>query len=228
MLTPAQILEENAPLTEDESRLRHAMRCSPFVQRLLHSDATLLPDLMQHLHAPWTGFNMHEALEAYEVNDDASLKKALRRLRSRVMLRVIVRDLCGLGDLQEVMHSMTALAETSVQFALQHLTAWQEAIYGSPIGESGAKQDFIVVGMGKLGGGELNVSSDVDLIFAYEEDGETNGAKVISNFDFFVRLAKKLIAAIDEITEDGFVFRVDMRLRPYGSDGPLASSFAML
>ncbi|HZV99114.1 MAG TPA: bifunctional [glutamate--ammonia ligase]-adenylyl-L-tyrosine phosphorylase/[glutamate--ammonia-ligase] adenylyltransferase, partial [Methylophilaceae bacterium] len=163
-----------------------------------------------------------------KVDDEASLKKALRRLRSRVMLRVIVRDLCGLGDLQEVMHSMTALAETSVQFALQHLTAWQEAVYGSPIGESGAKQDFIVVGMGKLGGGELNVSSDVDLIFAYEEDGETNGPKVISNFDFFVRLAKKLIAAIDEITEDGFVFRVDMRLRPYGSDGPLASSFAML
>jgi len=89
-------------------------------------------------------------------------------------------------------------------------------------------QQLIVVGMGKLGGNELNVSSDIDLIFAFEEDGETNGSKLLSNHEFFTRVAKKLIAAIDEITQDGFVFRVDMRLRPYGSDGPLACSFAMM
>lgn len=234
MLTIAQILEEDTTLSNDEAHLRHAMRCSPFVQRLLNSDDALLQDLLQNLHRPWTAQAMRDWLAKQEITDEATVKTALRKLRSRVMLRVIVRDLCGLSGLNgesgldEVMHCMTALAEVAVQFALQHLSRWQHAIYGEPIGESGSKQELIVVGMGKLGGGELNVSSDVDLIFAYEENGETNGSKPISNHDFFLRLAKKLIAAIDEITHDGFVFRVDMRLRPYGSDGPMACSFTML
>jgi glutamate-ammonia-ligase adenylyltransferase len=234
MPTIAQILEKDGALTNDEAHLQHALRCSPFVQRLLNSDAALLPDILQNLHRPWTAQAMRDWLAKQEITDEASVKTALRKLRSRVMLRVIVRDLCSLpglhgeSGLDEVMHSMTALAEVAVQFALQHLSRWQHAIYGEPIGESGGKQDLIVIGMGKLGGGELNVSSDVDLIFAYEENGETNGSKPISNHDFFLRLAKKLIAAIDEITHDGFVFRVDMRLRPYGSDGPMACSFAML
>jgi glutamate-ammonia-ligase adenylyltransferase len=234
MPTIAQILEKDGALTNDEAHLQHAMRCSPFVQRLLTSDAALLPDLLQNLHRPWTAQAMRDWLATQKITDEATVKTALRKLRSRVMLRVIVRDLCGLpglhgkSGLDEVMHSMTALAEVAVQFALQHLSPWQHAIYGEPIGESGRKQELIVIGMGKLGGGELNVSSDVDLIFAYEENGETNGSKSISNHDFFLRLAKKLIAAIDEITHDGFVFRVDMRLRPYGSDGPMACSFAML
>jgi glutamate-ammonia-ligase adenylyltransferase len=234
MPTIAQILEKDGALTNDEAHLQHAMRCSPFVQRLLNSDAALLPDILQNLHRPWTAQAMRDWLAAQEITDEATVKTSLRKLRSRVMLRVIVRDLCGLpglngeSGLDEVMHSMTALAEVAVQFALQHLSRWQQAIYGEPVDEHGNKQELIVIGMGKLGGGELNVSSDVDLIFAYEENGETNGSKPISNHDFFLRLAKKLIAAIDEITHDGFVFRVDMRLRPYGSDGPMACSFAML
>ena len=86
-----------------------------------------------------------------------------------------------------------------------------------------------MIAMGKLGGGELNVSSDVDLIFVYPEDGETGGTKSISNHDFFdSRLGRKLIASLNDITSDGYVFRVDMRLRPYGESGPLAMSFAML
>ncbi len=234
MLTIAQILEEDATLTNDEAHLQHAMRCSPFLHRLLFSDAALLPDLLQNLHRPWSAQAMRDWLATQEVGDEATLQSALRKLRQRVMLRVIVRDLCrlqgaqGQSGLDEVMQSMTALAEVTVQFALQHLSQWQQAIYGEPVDEHGSRQELIVVGMGKLGGGELNVSSDIDLIFAYEEDGETNGSKHISNHDFFLRLAKKLIAAIDGITHDGFVFRVDMRLRPYGSDGPLACSFAML
>lgn len=233
MPTLNEILEDNATLNEDEARLRHAMRCSPFIQRLLSSDAALLPNLLQNLHQPWTEQAMRGWLSQQEVVDEVALKRALRKQRQQVMLRTIVRDLSGLADLNEVMRSMTALAEVALQFALQRLGGWQEAIYGTPIGESGNRQELIVVGMGKLGGGELNVSSDIDLIFAFEEDGETspnqNGsAKSSSNIDFFTRLSKKLIAAIDEITEDGFVFRVDMRLRPYGSEGPLACSFAML
>lgn len=87
---------------------------------------------------------------------------------------------------------------------------------------------MLIISMGKLGGGELNVSSDIDLIFLYPEDGETNGTKSISNHDFFSRLGRKLIASLNDITADGYVFRVDMRLRPYGESGPLVMSFSML
>jgi len=181
---------------------------------------------------------MRDWLASQAVSDEDSLKRVLRQLRQRVMLRTIVRDLNGMdaldfvSNLDEVMHTMSSLAEVAVQFALQHLYAWQESIHGMPVDANHNRQELIVVGMGKLGGRELNVSSDVDLIFAYQESGDTTGdntaGKVISNHEFFLKLSKKLISALEEITQDGFVFRVDMRLRPYGSDGPLACSFAML
>jgi glutamate-ammonia-ligase adenylyltransferase len=103
------------------------------------------------------------------------------------------------------------------------------ATYGEPIGEeTGRIQPLLVVGMGKLGGAELNVSSDIDLVFVYPEEGETRGARTISNHEYFVRFGRRLIALLNEATADGFVFRVDMRLRPYGDSGPLACSLAML
>jgi glutamate-ammonia-ligase adenylyltransferase len=106
---------------------------------------------------------------------------------------------------------------------------WLAEVHGQAIGaESDTAQQLIVVAMGKLGGGELNVSSDVDLVFVYPEDGTTTGAKPLANQDFFDRLGRRVIAALDEITADGFVFRVDMRLRPYGEAGALSCSFAML
>ncbi|MCB5184574.1 bifunctional [glutamate--ammonia ligase]-adenylyl-L-tyrosine phosphorylase/[glutamate--ammonia-ligase] adenylyltransferase [Methylobacillus gramineus] len=225
----SEILQENTAHNPDEQYVLHAIRCSPFVQRLLTGDEALLPELMAQMHQAWTADAMRYWLDQQDIHDDISLKRALRKLRQRVILRLIVRDLNGLADLNEVIKVVSALAEVTLQHALHHLTPWLEAIYGIPMGEeSGLRQEFIVVGMGKLGGHELNVSSDIDLIFAFEEDGETSGTKSVSNMDFFTRLAKRLIAAIDEITEDGFVFRVDMRLRPYGSEGPLACSFAML
>jgi glutamate-ammonia-ligase adenylyltransferase len=226
MLTLDQILEGDAALTKAEAMLHHALRCSPFTHRLLSGDPDLLPDILQNMQQPWTEKAMSDWLVAQEVIDEASLKRALRKLRQRVLLRIIVRDLNGLADLQEVIEVTSRLAEVTVQFAVNYLSQALEAVHGEPIGESGGKQQLIVIGMGKLGGSELNVSSDIDLIFAFEEDGETT--KSLSNVDFFTRLSKKLIAAIDEVTEDGFVFRVDMRLRPYGSEGPLACSFAML
>ena len=233
MRTLDQILEPNARLSGDEACVQHAVQCSPYIQRLLFSDAELLPDLLENMHRIWSEQDMRDWLAAEAIADEATLKRALRRLRNRVMLRVIVRDLNGLAELNEVMRSMSQLAEVTVQFALQHLTPWLKAAHGQPVDVHGNQQSLIVFGMGKLGGCELNVSSDIDLIFAYEEDGETHfsndqSGKSLSNHEFFLSLSKKLIAAIDEITKDGFVFRVDMRLRPYGSDGPLACSFAML
>ncbi len=208
-----------------ESGLHH----SRYLQRLAQSNPLLLEDLHGELHTPWNAESMTAALAASEISDEASLKTALRMLRKRVMLRLIVRDIGGLADLREVMSNATQLAEVTTRFALEHLTNWLNAQYGQPIGEeSGEVQDLIVVGMGKLGGGELNVSSDIDLIFAYPEEGETTGPRHVGNHEYFTALGKKLITALNENTQDGFVFRVDMRLRPYGDSGPLAASFAML
>ena len=110
------------------------------------------------------------------------------------------------------------------------LSADLEVLYGEPRGPEGERLTLGVVGMGKLGGRELNVSSDIDLIFIYEEDGETAGGQrsPIATQDFFTRLGKRLIAALAEVTADGYVFRVDMRLRPNGDSGPLVCSLGML
>ena len=124
---------------------------------------------------------------------------------------------------------MTALAETTIDFALDEarcLARRESTARRSRA--TGARQRLIVVGMGKLGGGELNVSSDIDLIFVYPEDGRDRGPRPLSRHEYFTRLGRKLINALAEITADGFVFRVDMRLRPYGDSGPLVVSFDML
>ena len=168
-----------------------------------------------------------------ETNDGASLPAAMRRLRGLVITTLIQRDLSGQADLAEVVDTMTAFGDFAVQTHLAAVTAEMIDLHGAPIGiESGEQQEMIVLGMGKLGGGELNVSSDIDLIFVYAEDGETVTTKPeqrqLSNHEFFIRLGKKLIAALSEITEDGFTFRVDMALRPNGASGPLAASFNMV
>ncbi len=139
--------------------------------------------------------------------DEADLKARLRRLRRREMVRIAFRDLAGWADLSEVTATLSALADACIDGALTPLSDWLKAPPG-----------FVVLGMGKLGGRELNFSSDVDLIFAYADDGE-------SHHEQFVRLAQKLVQALSESTADGFVFRVDTRLRPHGASGPLALSF---
>jgi [glutamine synthetase] adenylyltransferase / [glutamine synthetase]-adenylyl-L-tyrosine phosphorylase len=162
-------------------------------------------------------------------SDPASLAIALRELRQQVYLVTLLRDLTGRADLAEVCTTTTRLAEIAITSAVSAHSRWLSATHGEPIGEeSGAAQRMLVVAMGKLGGGELNVSSDVDLVFVYPEDGTTTGPKPLANQDYFNRLGKSVIAALDEITADGFVFRVDMRLRPYGDSGALSCSFAML
>jgi len=228
MLTLDNLLSENRAPSSDEAYVLHAIACSPFMARLLRKDATLLQSLLQNLHQSYQLGEMQSFLSQQNIVDEFSLKRALRVLRSHVMARVIIRDLNGLADLHEVMQTTSQLAECAITVAIDYLNIWLVEVYGRPVDAQGHPQDLIVIGMGKLGGGELNVSSDIDLIFAYEAEGETQGDKPISNQDFFTRLAKKLIAVIGEITEDGFVFRVDMRLRPFGSEGALVSNLDAL
>ncbi len=212
----------------DSDKITLAGDLSPFFLRTLQADEALLAPLLQGLHQPFGEDAMRAFLGGQQVSDEETLKRALRKLRKQVMLRLIARDLNGLADLPEVVETCTLLAEVAVNVALEYLNRWQQALYGAPHGESGEEQSLVVIGMGKLGGRELNVSSDIDLIFAYAEDGETDGDRSISNHEYFARLGKKLIAAIGELTADGFVFRVDMRLRPDGDSGPLVGSFAAL
>jgi glutamate-ammonia-ligase adenylyltransferase len=169
------------------------------------------------------------ASQAQPSADDDTLKRALRALRKRVMLRLIARDLGGLAALPEVTATSTALAEIAIAHALASLEEQLAERHGRPrAAADGRAQQLHVVGMGKLGGAELNVSSDIDLIFAYPEEGETQGPRSISNHEYYTLLGRRLIAALSEITADGYVFRVDMRLRPYGDAGPLATSFDAL
>ena len=161
-----------------------------------------------------------------------ALGRAMRRLRNLLICAIIRRDLEGKADLDEVVTAMTRFADFAVRSHVDELMAEMTAVHGVPVGaESGRPQQLMVLAMGKHGGGELNVSSDIDLIFVYPEDGDTQagpGQKSLSNHEFFVRLGRKLIAALSEITEDGFTFRVDMALRPNGKSGPLAASLNMV
>ncbi|MEO5702445.1 MAG: bifunctional [glutamate--ammonia ligase]-adenylyl-L-tyrosine phosphorylase/[glutamate--ammonia-ligase] adenylyltransferase [Gammaproteobacteria bacterium] len=157
------------------------------------------------------------------------LGAALRHMRTREMLRIAWRDLAGWADLNETLSDLSALAEACIDAALGKLHAWQSKEIGIPKNAHGMAQAMVVIGMGKLGARELNFSSDIDLIFAYPEDGQTQGKRpCTSNMEYFVQLAQRLINALAEITPDGFVYRVDMRLRPFGDSGPLVLSFDAL
>ncbi|MDA8094989.1 MAG: bifunctional [glutamate--ammonia ligase]-adenylyl-L-tyrosine phosphorylase/[glutamate--ammonia-ligase] adenylyltransferase [Betaproteobacteria bacterium] len=209
--------------------IEEAERFSRYARSCLNADPLLRLWLLGDGLQPWGADGMRAFLAAQPISSEADLWKRLRELRKRIMLRVLVRDLAGLATLDEVMTTMTALADLGIAFATDHLSLWAAERYGRPIGnDSHSPQSLVVIAMGKLGGRELNVSSDVDLIFAYPEDGQTQGPEVISNHEYFVRLGRALIRALNEPTADGFVFRVDMRLRPYGDSGPLVASFAML
>ncbi|KAF1012776.1 MAG: bifunctional [glutamate--ammonia ligase]-adenylyl-L-tyrosine phosphorylase/[glutamate--ammonia-ligase] adenylyltransferase [Burkholderia sp.] len=158
------------------------------------------------------------------------LRRALRQLRIEVFGAVAERDLAGTADLTEVTGAMTDLAEATIQCSLAVLSSELEALYGEPRGPEGERLTLGVVGMGKLGGRELNVSSDIDLIFVYEDDGETAGGTraALATQEYFTRLGRRLIGVLSDTTADGYVFRVDMRLRPNGDSGPLVCSLGML
>ena len=200
---------------------------SRYLARLLAARPALAAEVEASLGQPVTAAELAAWLAAQEVGE-ANLKPKLRQLKQRAYARISARDLGGLAPLGEVVECMTLIAELAVTKAVEVLGRGLAERYGTPRGADGRAQELIVIGMGKLGGRELNVSSDIDLIFVYPEDGDTDGARPISNFEYFTRLGRGLINVIADVTEDGQVFRVDMRLRPNGDSGPLVCSFDML
>jgi glutamate-ammonia-ligase adenylyltransferase len=161
---------------------------------------------------------------------EEELGRALRRQRARHQVRIIWRDLTRQADLVQTCRDLSDMADATIDQAYQWLYSRHCEQFGTPTGRrSGEPQQMVILGMGKLGAVELNLSSDIDLIFAYPEGGETVGVKrSLDNQEFFIRLGQRLIKALDPMTVDGFVFRVDMRLRPYGSSGALVLSFNAL
>jgi len=207
-----------------ETLLSAAAEYSAYARNAFSAD----PDLAARIDpgAPFARERMRAALAGVA---PAQLADALRGLRREVLLTVMARDLGGVADLVEVTGSMTALAEEAISASLAAAGAELAPRFGAPMDEGGSVPQVLhVVGMGKLGGCELNVSSDIDLIFAYPEEGETSGGLArISNQEYFQHLGKRLINLLSDVTAQGYVFRVDMRLRPWG-DGPLAMSFDAL
>jgi glutamate-ammonia-ligase adenylyltransferase len=228
ILTVFEPLPMNDLTQNANSLLAPALAHSRYLQQLFLRHPNLAEATLANIAQPFTRQAMEQALSNLQGLDDHALKQHLRRLRQAVMAKLISRELAGLATLQEVMHTISDLAEISLSSALAWVSQ-PDARYGQPIGEeSGQVQELIIVGMGKLGGRELNVSSDIDLIFIFPEDGQTTGPRKISNSEYFALISKRLISLIGDISDDGFVFRVDMRLRPFGSVGPLACSFDSL
>ncbi|UXZ96964.1 bifunctional [glutamate--ammonia ligase]-adenylyl-L-tyrosine phosphorylase/[glutamate--ammonia-ligase] adenylyltransferase [Pseudomonas phytophila] len=207
---------------------------SDFVTEQVCRDPHLLLDLaesgeLERSFAPGELRGQLAAAVAEAVSED-ELGRNLRRQRARQQVRIIWRDLTRQADLVETCRDLSDMADGCIDLAYQWLYERHCQQFGTPTGRrSGEAQQMVILGMGKLGAVELNLSSDIDLIFAYPEGGETVGVKrPLDNQEFFIRLGQRLIKALDPITVDGFVFRVDMRLRPYGSSGALVLSFNAL
>ncbi len=200
---------------------------SPFVAKHCVTRPDLLSDLIHSgdlLTPPQNYAHLVNLLP--EANNEEVFLQTLRHLRRREMVRIAWRDLAGWATLEETLTSLSNLADALIDAALTRLYEKLSQPWGTPSNVHGIRQSLVVLAMGKLGGQELNFSSDIDLIFAYPEEGETVGARRSrTNQEFFVRLGQQLIHSLNHITSDGFVFRVDMRLRPFGDSGPLAMNF---
>ncbi len=211
-----------------DAALAQACRFSQYLNRHIGNGQLDQAQLLAWLAAPLdlsrlNGFADWAAIQAAQ--DEAELARQLRHLRRYVMATIIVRDTARLADLAEVTASITLLADFAIVQALAFAHRYYADLYGEPIGAySGQPQQMTVVAMGKMGGYELNVSSDIDLIFVYPEAGDTDGARSKSNQEFFTKVGQKLIALLNDSTADGQVFRVDMRLRPNGDSGALVLS----
>ena len=205
---------------------------SEFVARVATHDDALVSELLLGsglTTARSPGRVSADLMRAAEsARSEDQLMSVLRHWRRRELARIAWRDLAGWSDLGESLRELSEMGDAAVKCACDYAMRAQAAIYGAPRSASGEPQTLVVLGMGKLGGGELNFSSDIDLVLLFPEAGETDGRRSISNEEFFTRTARLLIRLLDAVTADGFVFRVDTRLRPFGDSGPLVVSFGAL
>jgi glutamate-ammonia-ligase adenylyltransferase len=222
--------EANVVLHDDagvDERVRRVLLASDFAWESFQRDPELLSaGGLQLLANPHHADTRPLALDA--ALDDGEAMRALRRYRRREAMRLIWRDINGLDTVEQTLAGSTALAEACIVAAHDFGERALIRRHGVPRSVQGAAQRLVVLGMGKLGGADLNFSSDIDLILAFDENGETDGARPLANETFFARLGQLLVKLLAEITVDGYVYRVDLRLRPFGSAGRVALSFAAM
>ncbi len=225
----------NAAPAEVRESLPLVFACSDFVSSSCSRQPELLialvqsGDLQKHLDA--ADYDARAALleseaPALGAAGDAEFLASLRRWRRREMVRIAWRDLAGWASLEDTLAELSTFADAAIRVAYERARRSLVARYGEPRSASGEPQPLIVLGMGKLGGRELNFSSDIDLVLLFPEHGETDGVRPIANEEFFTRLAQEVVRLLKTPTHDGFVFRVDLRLRPFGDSGAVVSSFA--
>ncbi len=229
--TVCERLPEALPASSLSEQARQVLTFSDFVQE----SVTAHPDWLAELEASppqadeWQHYAQWLQDALAEISDEAALMRALRQFRRRVMVRIAWAQALMLVSEESTLQQLSHLAETLIVAARDWLYDACCREWGTPCSEDGTPQPLLILGMGKLGGGELNFSSDIDLIFAWPEKGATRGGRrELDNAQFFTRLGQRLIKALDQPTQDGFVYRVDMRLRPFGDSGPLVLSFAAL
>ncbi len=208
--------------------LTQAVACSDFIAAALLRDPGALEQLALHEGASPNAAGCDAERLALEAATEAEAKRLLRNWRRREMLRIAWRDVLGKSSGAETLRALSDFADASIQAAVTLAARLLEPVFGAPRSANGARVPLIVLGMGKLGGRELNFSSDVDLILLFAESGTTEGPRSVENLEYFQRLGRQFIGLLDARTEDGFVFRVDMRLRPFGDSGPLVVSLAAL
>lgn len=216
------------PKNVDSELLARVFAASPFVASVFRREqawadaacadgefARPLPPVAGRLAAALAG-----------IGEEAPLMRALRAFRNREMARIALRDIAGFAPLDETLGDLSALADVAIDAAMAFVAAGLQARHGRPIAADGSEATVFVLGMGKLGGRELNFSSDIDLIFGYTANGETDGPRPLANEEYFAKLARDSSRLLATPTEDGFVFRVDTMLRPFGSAGPFAASMS--
>nr|WP_225791713.1 bifunctional [glutamate--ammonia ligase]-adenylyl-L-tyrosine phosphorylase/[glutamate--ammonia-ligase] adenylyltransferase [Haemophilus parahaemolyticus] len=209
----------------------NAISMSSFVKRTLLSQPELLNQWFEHSPSPQDCKHYTERLAQalQNVQDEAQLGKELRLFRHREMATLSFIQSNKLASVEFVFQALSDLAEAIILQARDWLYQRCCAEYGVPMNSLNEPQELLILGMGKLGGRELNFSSDIDLIFVYPDAGETvGGRKAVENSKFFTRLGQRLIRALDEVTAEGFAYRTDMRLRPFGDSGALVLSFASM
>ncbi|MBU1056608.1 MAG: bifunctional [glutamate--ammonia ligase]-adenylyl-L-tyrosine phosphorylase/[glutamate--ammonia-ligase] adenylyltransferase [Proteobacteria bacterium] len=219
---------KNDPETYFELKLIFAL--SDFVAKACTRTPYILVDLLGtgDLNRSYNGEEYAKNLLNLlsDTKSDPDIGSILKIYRCREMLRIAWRDLSGAADFSETVNDLSIFADSCIDAALSRLYEGMKSEFGTPLNLKGQPQRLVVIAMGKLGGYELNFSSDVDLVFAYPERGETKGGeKIISNEEFFVRLCRRLITIIGATGSEGMVFRVDLRLRPYGENGPIVMDF---
>lgn len=222
---------DDVPLGALSAEAQAVCTFSDFVQQSL----TAHPEWLASLESEppqadeWRQYAGWLQAELAEVYDEAALMRALRLFRRRIMVRIAWSQTLSQVSEEDTLQQLSHLAETLIVSARNWLYDACCREWGTPCSADGVPQPLLILGMGKLGGGELNFSSDIDLIFAWPEHGSTQGGRrELDNAQFFTRLGQRLIKVLDQPTQDGFVYRVDMRLRPFGDSGPLVLSFAAL